>query len=686
MTLRSFLSGLWRGLDALRKALHLILLLVIFGVLLGILRGSVPRIPAKAALLVAPEGQLVEQLSGDPLERALQQTRGETHRETLLWDLTDSIRAAANDPRIAAVALDLEKFEGGTQPTLEEFAAALREFHASGKKVIAYGTELTQERYYLAAQADEVLLDPMGFVLIDGYDRYRHYLKDVLDKLGVEINVFRVGSFKSAVETFTRMNMSPEDREESRGYLNALWSSYQGAVTRARKLPSDALEKYVDSLSKTVPAAGGDAARVALQASLVSSLKTRIEFEQRLIGLVGKDDDTSSFKAVAVDDYVRYAHAQKKLKAGGKPRVGVIVAEGDILDGDQPPGSIGGDTIARLIRQARTDKDIKALVLRVDSPGGSVLASEQIYRELVELRNAGKPVVVSMSGYAASGGYYISAPADEIWASPATITGSIGIFAIIPTIERTLGKVGVGVDGVGTTPLSGQLRLDRPLGDEARTLLQSTVSRGYDEFLERVATGRKKSRDQVDAIAQGRVWAGTDARRIGLVDQLGSFNDATRAAARRAKVTDYALEFIEPELTWAQALAMQLRSSLAALFLHASPTETALAQLAQRLDPVTREAQRLMAVSPGTNSRGRTISQSGSWPSAPSRSPFSPPPPRPTARPISGSMPATSSTSGHRRRSTRTRRGSTRSVPWMPATRSARPLPPPTASIRSRWT
>jgi protease-4 len=593
MTLRSFFSGLWRGLDGLRKALHLLLLLLIFGVVIGILRGSVPRIPAKAALLVAPEGQLVEQLSGDPLERALQQTRGETRHETLLWDLTDSIRAAANDPRIPAVALDLEKFEGATQPTMEELAAALREFHATGKKVIAYATEMTQERYYLAAQADEVLLDPMGFVLIDGYDRYRHYLKDVLDKIGVEINVFRVGAFKSAVETFTRMNMSPEDREESRTYLNALWSSYQGAVTRARKLPPDALEKYVASLSKAVPAAGGDAARVALQASLVSSLKTRIEFEQRLIGLVGKDDDTNSFKSVSVDDYVRYARAQKKLKADGKARVGVIVAEGDILDGDQPPGSIGGDTIARLIRQARTDKNIKALVLRVDSPGGSVLASEQIYRELVALRGAGKPVVVSMSGYAASGGYYISAPADEIWASPATITGSIGIFAIIPTIDRTLGKVGVGVDGVGTTPLSGQLRLDRPLGDAARTLLQSTVSRGYDEFLERVATGRKKSRDQVDAIAQGRVWAGSDAHRLGLVDQLGSFNDATKAAARRAKVTDYALEFIEPELTWAQALAMQLRSGLAGLWLRASPTETALAQLAQRLDPVTREAQRL---------------------------------------------------------------------------------------------
>ena len=593
MTLRSFFSALWRGLDGLRKALHLILLLVIFGLLIGVLRGSVPRIPSKAALLIVPEGQLVEQLSGDPLERAVQETRGEQHRETLLWDLTDSIRTAAADPRIPAVALDLEKFEGGTQPTLEELAAALREFRASGKKVIAYGVELSQERYYLAAQADEVLLDPMGFVLIDGYDRYRMYLKDALDKLGVEINVFRVGAFKSAVETYTRTNMSAEDREESRAYLSALWSAYQEAVTRARKLQPDALAKYVGSLSKTVPAAGGDAARVALQAGLVTALKTRIEFEQRLVTLVGKDDNNGSFKSVSADDYVHYAHAQKKLTADGKARIGVIVAEGEILDGEQPPGTIGGESMVRLLRQARTDKDVKAVVLRVDSPGGSVLASEEIYRELVALRGAGKPIVVSMSGYAASGGYYISAPADEIWASPATITGSIGIFAIIPTVDRTLGKVGVSVDGVGTTPLSGQLRIDRPLGEEARALLQSTVSRGYSEFLERVANGRKKTRDEVDQIAQGRVWAGTDARRLGLVDQIGSFNDAAKAAARRAKVTDYALEFIEPELTWAQALAMQLRSSLAALVMRASPGEAALAQLAQRLDPVTREAQRL---------------------------------------------------------------------------------------------
>jgi protease-4 len=593
MTPRSFFSGLWRGLDGLRKVLHLILLLVIFGLIVGLMRGSVPRIPAKAALLVAPEGQLVEQLTGEPLQRALQAARGEEHTETLLWDLTDSIRAAATDPRIQVVALDLEKFQGGTQPTLAELAASLREFRASGKKVIAYGAELTQERYYLAAQADEVYLDPMGFVLIDGYDRYRTYLKDALDKLGVDINVFRVGAFKSAVETYTRTNMSPEDREETKVYLGALWTAYQDAITRARKLAPDALSKYVDSLAKTVPAAGGDAARVALRAGLATAVKTRLEAEQRLIGMVGQDDTDGSFRSVSTDDYVRYARAQRKVQATGKAQIGVIVAEGEILDGDQPPGTIGGESTARLIRQARLDKGVKAVVLRVDSPGGSVMASEQIYRELQALRAAGKPLVVSMSGYAASGGYYISVPGEEIWASPATITGSIGIFAIIPTIDRTLGKIGVSTDGVGTTPLSGQLRIDRPLGDEARALLQSQISRGYDDFLERVATGRRKTREQVDAIAQGRVWAGIDAQRLGLVDHLGYFNDAVKAAARRAKVSEYTTEFIEPELTWPEQLALALKSRLAGLLLRSSPGEAALERLAQRLDPVTREAERL---------------------------------------------------------------------------------------------
>ena len=592
MTVRSFFSGLWRGLDALRKVLHLVLLLVIFAIVVGALRGAVPRIPSKAALLVAPQGELVEQLSGAPVERALQEARGEGHAETLLWDLTDSIHAAASDTRIPVLALDLEKFEGATQVTLEELANALRAFRASGKKVIAYGTEFTQERYYLAAQADEVYLDPMGFVLLTGYDRYPTYLKGALDKLGVDINVFRVGAFKSAVEPFTRTGMSAEDREESRSYLNALWSSYQEAVTRARKLPSDALAQYVGSFAKSVPAAGGDAAQVALRAKLVTGVKSRLETEQRLIELVGRDDTTGSFKSVSTSDYVRYARAEKKARAAGKPRVGVIVAAGNILDGDQPPGTVGGESTARLIREARLDKDVKAVVLRVDSPGGSVLASEQIYRELLALHAAGKPLVVSMSGYAASGGYYIAAPADEIWASPATLTGSIGIFAIVPTVDKTLGKVGVSVDGVGTTPLSGQLRIDRPLGEEVRAFLQSQISRGYDEFVARVARGRNKTREQIDAIAQGRVWAGTDAHRVGLVDHIGSFDDAVKAAARRAKLTDYAADFIEPELTWAQQLVLQLRDTARVSFL-AGPDERALSQLARRFDPVTREVAKL---------------------------------------------------------------------------------------------
>jgi protease-4 len=415
MTVRSFFGGVWRGLDGLRKALHLLLLLVVFALVIAVLRGSVPRIPARAALLIAPQGALVEQLSGDPVARAVEEARGEAHAETLLWDLIDAIHSAAGDKRIQVLALDLEKFDSATQASLEELANSLREFRASGKKVIAYGTEFTQERYYLAAQADEVYLDPMGFVLLDGYDRYRTYLKDALDKLGVEINVFRVGAFKSAVETYTRTSMSPEDREESRTYLTALWASYQQAVTRARKLPANALSQYVDSLAQTVPAAGGNAAQVALQAGLVTGIKSRLEAERRLIDLVGEDESNGSFKAVLTGDYVRYARAEKKLHADGKPRVGVIVAAGEILDGEQPPGTVGGESTARLIRQARLDHDVKALVFRVDSPGGSVLASEEIYRELVAFRGAGKPLVVSMSGYAASGGYYISAPADEIW-------------------------------------------------------------------------------------------------------------------------------------------------------------------------------------------------------------------------------------------------------------------------------
>jgi protease-4 len=590
---RRYAHGTWVFLDGLRRVLHLLLLLFFFGIILALLRSSIPTMPERAALVIAPEGRIVEQLSGDPLERALEETRGKERAETLLWDLTDSIRAAAKDKRVPVLVLDLEHFEGGGQPTLEELAHAIRDFRASGKKVIALATAYMQQSYYVAAQADEVYVDPMGFVLLDGYDSYHMFFKDALEKLGVDINVFRVGAFKSAVEVYTRTDMSPEARENAQEYINSLWSSYQGATTKARHLPADAVANYVADLSKTIPAAAGNAPEVALKAGLVTGVKTRMEVERELIQIVGEDESDGSFHAVSDQDYVRIVHAQKKLTTGHGNRVGVIVAEGEILDGEQPPGTIGGESTAHLIRNARMDENVRAVVLRVDSPGGSVNASEAIYRELQALKAAGKPVVVSMANYAASGGYYISAPADEIWASPATITGSIGIFAIIPTVPRTLAKVGVNVDGVGTTPLSGQLRLDRPIGAPARALLQSTVERGYEEFLARVAGGRKKTRDEVDAIGQGRVWAGADAKRLGLVDQLGSFDDAVKAAARRAKLTSYDVHFIEPELTWAEQIAMQMKSQLAKLLLKTSGSVQELARVMNRFDPMTREIELL---------------------------------------------------------------------------------------------
>jgi protease-4 len=558
--LRSIFSGLWRGLDFVRRFLHLLVLLVIAGFVFGALHSSLPHIPDRAALVVAPTGTLVEQLTGDPLSRAVAQARGQGHEETLLWDLTDAIRAAAKDSRIRVLVLNFDQMDGvAGQPTMAELAQAIRDFKLSGKKVIAYGQSFQRDGYYLASLADEIYVDPLGDVLVEGYSRYRWYYKDILDKLNVDINVFRVGKYKSAVEDYTRTDMSPEDREESQAYLNALWTGYQQGVNDARHLSAGGVAAYVDTLPQVAAAAKGDTAQIALQAHLITGIKSAPDVEHRIAELTGEDAD-NGFRQVSAQDYARVLHAESALSRYDRNRIAVIVAEGDILDGSQPPGSIGGDSMTRLLRQARLDDKIHAVVLRVDSPGGSVTASEQIYRAVQALRKAGKPVVVSMANYAASGGYYISAPADEIWASPATITGSIGIFAEVPNINRTLSKFGVGVDGLGTTPLDGMLqRVDVPLSDAARKLVQANVDYGYGQFLQRVANGRHQTVEQVDAIAQGRVWSGQDAKAHGLVDQLGSFDDALKAAARRAHMNSYKVQFLEPELSWAQSLALEVK-------------------------------------------------------------------------------------------------------------------------------
>jgi protease-4 len=585
-----FFSLVWRMLEGVRKVLHLILLLVIFGFVLAALHTSVPTVPKSAALVIAPEGELVEQLSGDPLRRAFGQASGGPAPETLLRDVIDAIEAAKSDERIKLIVLDLSNLGTSGLSKLQEIGAALRDFRGAGKRVVVAADSLDQSQYYLAAQAGEVYLDPLGLVYVDGFSYYRMFLKDAIDKLGVDVNVFRAGTFKSFTDQFSRSDMAPSEREESSVWLAALWNSYSQDVTRARALAPNALNEYVADAAAALAAVNGDAAKLAIQRGLVTALKSRRQLADDLKSIVGEDADTHSFTSIGLSQYLSAVRPKLGLKSKGDPKVGIVVAAGEILDGHQPPGKIGGESTADLLRQARYDKAVKAVVLRVDSPGGSMFASELILREVQALRKAGKPVVVSMSTYAASGGYYISAAANQIFASPTTLTGSIGVFSVVPTFQRTLEKIGVKVDGLGTTPLAGSLRVDRPLDEAARRILQTSVDHAYDEFLHRVAEGRKKSVEDVDKIAQGRVWAGVDAQRIGLVDHLGGLKDATDAAAKLAELgSNYDVDYIESELSLREELLMQLRSELgqvlgrlAGLFAPQSGVERALDPLVER--------------------------------------------------------------------------------------------------------
>jgi protease IV len=599
-TLATIFGFVWRVLDGMRKVMHLIVLLVIFIVLMAVLSPRIPIVPLSAALVVAPQGALVEQLSGDPFERALAEAYGTGRAETLVRDVVEAVQAAKKDDRIKALVLDLGSMQGGGIAKLEEVAAAVRDFRTTGKRVIAIGEGYDQSQYYIAANADDIFLDPQGLILIEGYGYYRTFLKGAIDKLAVDVNIFRAGKFKSYTDQFSRSDMADTEREESMAWLNSLWTQYQTAVGLSRGLEPTAIGAYVNEMASAARAANGDLAAVAMERKLVTELKSRHDAVEYLKTLVGEDQEDHGYQGIAHWDYLSAVRASHALQIEGD-HVGVVVASGEILDGEQPPGTIGSESAVRLLRQARYDDSIKAVVLRIDSPGGSMLASEVIRREINALRDAGKPVIASMSSMAASGGYYIAMDADEIWANPATLTGSIGVFAVIPTFERTLEKIGVSTDGVGTTPLAGALSVERTLKDEAKEILQLSVEHAYSTFIGHVASAREKPIEEIDGVAQGRVWAGNDAARIGLVDKLGSYRDALNAAAERAGLDkdSYKVEYIEPPLGWRQALAMQtqvlaarITSSLVPkneLLLSArkmlSPIETELARLARFSDP-----------------------------------------------------------------------------------------------------
>jgi protease-4 len=559
--LTRFFGLIWRILEGIRKVLHLALLLLIFGFVLAALHTSIPVVPRSAALVIAPQGQLVEQISGDAVRRAFGEASGGPAPETLLRDVTEAIAAAKTDARIKLIVLDLDELEPSGLSKLQEISAALRDFRASGKRVIAAGDSFSQSQYYLAAQAGEVYLDPMGEVSVTGFSYYRMYYKDAIEKLSVDLNVFRAGTFKSYTDQFSRSDMAPSEREETSVWLESLWNAYTQDVTRARSLPPGALKDFIAEQPSSLQAVGGDMAKMALQRGLVTALKSRRQVADDLKGLVGEDEDSHSFNSIGMSQYLSAVRSKRVLKSKSDAKIGIVVASGEIFDGHQLPGAIGGESTSNLLREARYDNAVKAVVLRVDSPGGSEFASEIILREVQALRKAGKPVVVSMSSYAASGGYYIAAAANQIFASPTTITGSIGVFSYIPTFQRTLEKLGIKVDGIGTTPLAGDLRIDRALGPATKQLLQASVDHAYAQFVRRVADGRKKSYEDIDEIAQGRVWAGLDAQRIGLVDHLGGLKDATDAAAKLAELgANYDVDYIEPDLSLREELLMQIRS------------------------------------------------------------------------------------------------------------------------------
>ena len=527
--------------------------------------GGLTPVLDKTALVLDLDGTLVEQYTSAPISRAIAQASGgrDAGREIQLRDVVQALEIAKDDDHIGRVVLRADGFRVAGFAAMRELGAALRDFRASGKPVIAYGTMMEQKGYYLAAQADQVYLDPDGGILLEGLGRYRLYYRQGLqDKLGVDVHLFRVGEYKSAAEPYILDAASPESREADLFWMNDLWQRYLADVAQARKLPVAQLTTMVNDLPARVHAANGDLAQLALDAGLVDGLKTREEFEA-MVGKQGAwDEDAHSFRQVGLYPYL----LQRRTGRGGlldrRGEVAVVVAQGEITDGDQPPGTVGGESTSALIRQAREDDHVKALVLRVDSPGGGVMPSELIRREVALTRAAGKPVVVSMGNVAASGGYWISMNADRILADPSTITGSIGIFGLWMSAPRALDKIGVHSDGVGTTPLAGAFDPTRPLDPNVGTVIQAVIEHGYSQFIGKVARARDSEPAKVDAIARGRVWSGAQAKERGLVDELGGLREAQAEAARLAKLgKDYDVQYIEKPLSAIEQIFLDMSRS-----------------------------------------------------------------------------------------------------------------------------
>ena len=555
----TFLRSIWRGLTVARNiAANLLFLLILLIVLFAVFGGPrTPAMPKSFALELNLDGVLVERAT--PLDPLARLAGSNVQRETVLGDIEALLKRAAADSRVSALVLNTNKLQSANLVQIARLSESIEEVKEAGKPVLSMGNYFSQPQYLIASQADELYLHPMGEALLTGLSSYRTYFAQLLAKLDIDVHVFRVGKFKSAVEPYIRDSMSPEAEAASKELLNQLWSSYRAQIATNRGLDEAAVDDFINQLPESLAAANGDVARLAVESRLVDELLTRDGFNARIAQAAGVEVDALE----RIDSRRYYAERPLALPASG-PAIALITAVGAITGSSAEEMSTGivAEEIQGLITQAKEDDSVKALVLHVDSPGGEVLASELIRHELELTQLAGKPVVVAMAGVAASGGYWISATADLIVADPNTITGSIGIFGILPNLNRALGKAGVNFDGVGSHNLAGGLSLTRPLSPEMSQIIQSSINQGYERFVTLVARGRNLERAQVEEIAQGRVWSGRQALELGLVDELGSLDDAVAAAADLAGVSDnYSLRPIDPPLSAQELLLRQLTAN-----------------------------------------------------------------------------------------------------------------------------
>ncbi|MFW1137999.1 signal peptide peptidase SppA [Vibrio parahaemolyticus] len=542
-------KGIWKSITFIRLALaNLIFLLMIavFYFAFTYTGEGRPVIEKESALVMNLSGPIVEQRRYvNPMDSVAGSLLGnEMPKENVLFDIVDTIRYAKDDAKVSGLVLALRDLPETNLTKLRYIAKALNEFKASGKPVYAVGDFYNQSQYYLASYADKVYMAPDGGVLIKGYSAYSMYYKTLLEKLDVSTHVFRVGTYKSAIEPFIRDDMSDAAKESATRWVTQLWSAFVDDVTTNRNINAKVLNPTMEELLAEMKSVDGDLAQLAVKMGLVDELATRQDIRTLFAKEFGSDGK-DSYNSISYYDYLATIRPDYTL---ANHDIAVVVASGAIMDGQQPRGTVGGDTVASLLRQARNDEKVKAVVLRVDSPGGSAFASEVIRNEVEALKKAGKPVVVSMSSLAASGGYWISMSADKIVAQPTTLTGSIGIFSVITTFEKGFSKLGINTDGVGTSPFSGD-GITTGLSEGASQAFQLGIEHGYKRFISLVGSNRAMTVEEVDKVAQGRVWTGQDALSFGLVDQMGDFDDAVELAAKLANVTDYGIYWVEEPLS-----------------------------------------------------------------------------------------------------------------------------------------